>query len=323
MKYWIAFLLPFVCFADKVPHLLPAKGDYVPWLTGPLITPSARIVPVGYYYVEPYVYLIGNTGTYNGHWNSVKNDHTFWANSFQPTIQIGLTQWMDFDIYPTVYYNYTDHEAKWAFGDLPIAFDFQLYISDHEDWLPDVVFTIKELFPTGKYDRLDPKKKGTDVGGNGSFNTGVELVFGKLFHLGGVHFTTQRLAFSYNLPAPVHLKGFNVYGGGYGTDARFFPAQTFQIAYGTEISLSQNWVLACDLVGVWATKTHFSGNSGTTATGAPATLGTGSSAQFSLAPAFEYNWSQNIGIIAGSWFTFAGRKSVQFSSFIAAFSWYI
>ncbi len=46
------------------------------------------------------------------------------------------------------------------------------------------------------------------------------------------------------------------------------------------------------------------------------------SAQFSIAPAIEYNWNANIGIIFGSWFTLAGKNSTQFTSGVFAFNYY-
>ena len=61
------------------------------------------------------------------------------------------------------------------------------------------------------------------------------------------------------------------------------------------------------MVGSWAGKTRFKGKTLVPNTAPPA-------AQFSLAPAIEYNWSSDIGIIFGPWFTIAGRNAVQLVS---------
>jgi hypothetical protein len=47
-----------------------------------------------------------------------------------------------------------------------------------------------------------------------------------------------------------------------------------------------------------------------------------SNEQWSVAPAIEYNWSKNVGLIVGSWFSFAGRNSVRFISGVAALNIY-
>lgn len=320
---WIWVVVPCCLFSERVffpqihPHI-PA-----PWLTGPLLAPSSTVVPAGYYNIEPYLYITANTGTYNGDWER-KDKETFWNNNFQFFLWIGLTSWLDFQLAPNVSYNHTDQAGNWALGDLPVTFDIQLYHDDFDkdDWWPNIKLAIGERIPLGKYRNLEPKKKKTDIGGGGSWVTELGIVFGKLIHLTGIHYMTARLSFQYNLPAPTRLKGFNAYGGGRGTDAKFFPAQNFQADLGMEFVVTQNWALALDIAGSWAGSSHFSGRPGVGVNGLPAPLKTPSSVQYSLAPAFEYNWNANLGMIAGSWFTVAGRNAIQFWSGIVAVNYY-
>jgi hypothetical protein len=322
MKKFALLFLTTALFADKVivpKHLVEVEN---PWFTGPLLAPSAAVVPVGHFNIEPYVYVIANTGSYDSHGNVQKMD-TLWVNNFQFVLQAGLTNWMDIQILPSAVYNYSQHEARWLFYDFPVTVDFQLLAPSHmEDWTPYIKISFTEIFPTGKYQHLNPKKKGTDISGTGSFRSSVGLVFGEVFRLTGIHFLSARLLLFYELPAPVHLEGFNAYGGGYGTNARFFPAQNWEVDLGLELTLTKNWVLACDFVGSWAVATRFSGNPGTDAAGNPATLGIGPSSQYALAPAVEYNWNANVGIIGGAWFTVAGHNAPRFWSAVAAFNYY-
>lgn len=328
----LILFLPFVLFADK--YLLPpSPALQYPWLTGPLLCPTGYVVPGGNSNYEPYIYVTANTGTYNSDWKVVEKDHIFWTNTFQPVLQFGLTSWMDFEILPTVMYNYVHHEASWALGDLPIILNFQLFKPDHpDDWVPAIKLRLQETFPIGKYRNLNPKKLGTDAGGEGSFQTLFGIAMGTLWHFKDIYFMTTRLYLAYTLPAATHLKGFNTYGGESDTNAHFFPPQNFLVDFAVELTLSRNWALACDFVGTWAGKPHFSGNPGTHLDGTTATLGigapagsqggSGSSAQYSLAPAIEYNWSSTIGIIGGGWFTFGGRNSNRFWSAVIAFNYY-
>ena len=84
---------------------------------------------------------------------------------------------------------------------------------------------------------------------------------------------------------------------------------------GAEYTATKNWALALDLNAVCAAKNRFKGKS-TSKVGGP------SSIQLSLAPAIEYNWSSQLGVIAGSWFTIAGRNSTRFTSVVGAFNYY-
>lgn len=323
-------MIRFVLLAS-LPLLLFAKGKTIyeavgpnlkpPWLTGPLITPSAHIIPIGYVNVEPYLYAVATTGVYGSNWKRIKEPN-FWSIYSQNTIQIGLSSWMSFQLNPAAYWQYTQHRASWAFGDLPLAIDIQLYRGRQSSALPSVKLFLKETLPTGKYRNLGSNKLATDAGGTGAWISALGIVMGNIYNLSGVHFFNYRLALIYAAPSPVHLKGFNNYGGGFGTDGRFYPAQFFQVDLGLEFTLAQNWAFALDLVGATQKKSRFTGRLGTDAEGRPASLITKAQTQFSLAPAIEYNWNTDCGIILGSWFSVAGRNSPVFSSGVFAFNGY-
>lgn len=321
------YLLPLLlCFsnllADKVVTPQHESKFENPWYTGPLLTPSSVVVPVGHINFEPYIYVLAISGSYNSKGEVVKADLS-WINSFQPVLEVGLTSWMDIQLLPTLVYNYNKHHAQWLFYDFPIVIDFQILAPKHpDDWTPYIKLILSEVFPTGQYRNLNPKKLGVDISGSGSFRTIAGFVIGEMFHLWARHFIIARLALQYDLPAPVHVKGFNAFGGGYGTNARIFPAQNLEMDIGIEFTLSKNWVLACDFEGIWTLKTHFSGNPGKNADGTPAVLGFKASSQYSLAPALEYNWSETLGIIGGGWFTFAGRNASRFWSAVLAVNYY-
>ena len=320
-KILFFFLLPlFLIGVEKV--LYQEIGNVEPpWLTGPLIAPSSRVVPLGDINIEPYVYGFAITGFYNGDWKSVGRS-TLWANSSQTSIEIGVTPWMDVQLNPTVFWNYSEHSAHWVLGDMPIGIDIQLYAPAQGNGIPGIKLALREVLPLGPYNHLNPGDHNTRIGGGGSWNTGIGIVFGDLIHIYKVYYFNWRVFFQYSLPAPVRLKGFNIYGGGHGTNARFFPSESFQVDLGMELTLAQTWALALDVIGNWAGKDHYSGFSGVAPDGTPASLGTGASVQYSLAPAIEYNWNASLGLIAGAWFSVAGRNSPIFRSGVASLNYY-
>lgn len=314
-----AVLLSYALEAVQIPlhHYVPPHPTVTaPWFTGPLLAPSAVTIPPGHINIEPYVYAVANIGRYNDDWKALRTE-TFWNNYFQPSIQFGLNNWLDFQFNPTLFYNYTMGAAKWDLGDMPVGFDIQLYHPKRTltQWNVAIKLALKEVIPMGKYRNLKANKLGTDVGGGGSWQTGIGLIWGNIFYLGKNHFITWRNSFQYTLPAPVHVKNLNAYGGGAGTNGTVYPAQNFQIDTAVEISITQQWVFAMDLVGSWSGKTRFKGKTQVPNTAPP-------SAQFSLAPAIEYNWNENIGIILGPWFTVAGKNAIEFASGIFAFNYY-
>lgn len=315
-----SFFLTFSLHAKKESHeelvpLPPSKLES-PWFTGPLLAPSGTVIPGNHYNIEPYIYVIANTAKYDHNWKPIKIE-TFWNIYFQTSFQFGLTQWLDVQFNPSAFHNSTQGKSSWELADMPIDIDIQLYTHGKHvrDWITALKLVLREVVPLGPYQKLNPKKLGTDAGGEGSWQTGLGLVWGNTVYLGGLHFLSIRSSVLYTLPAPVHVKKFNVYGGGPGTRGTVYPAQNFIIDIGSELTLTKNWVFAMDMVGAWGGKTRFKGRTFFPNTEPPF-------AQFSLAPAIEYNWNNNLGIILGPWFTIAGRNALQFASVVFAFNYY-
>jgi len=286
-----------------------------PWLTGPLIVPLATVVPYGDFEIQSYVYCTTNTGAYNQDWNSVSAERNFFSLNPQFQLFFGLTPWMDINISAQFYYNTVNGQNSVNFGDFPVALDFQLLDSNYTPYFPGIKLIVREIFPTGPYQQLNPRKLLADQTGAGTYATALDLVFYKTYHLEGIHFLSTTYSIAYTVNSPVHVHGFNTYGGGYGTNGKILPGNNFQAIASFELTLTQNWVLAIDNVYSHTDATQFfKGDAGTRADGQPASIELPSSEQVSFAPAIEYNFSCNCGLIAGCWFTAWGRNSMVFRS---------
>lgn len=311
-------------------HELPQgkPGAPTPWFTGPIIAPSSVAVPPGHVTIEPYVFATVTGGLYTKHWHTIslpnvynnksKSLPNFYSYTLQTIIQAGIVPGIDCRIDPQLFYNTCGGAKSFEFGDFPIGMGFQLLHEDSERWVPNIKFAIRAYIPSGKYQHLNPNKNGTDGVGTGSWNPSAVLIFGKIFHTSGVHFISSRLEARYTVGTPVHVKGLNVYGGAKGTHGTVYPGNVLFIDLAGEYSLTQNWALALDTIYIHENKTRFSGK-----TPLKAPVGYSSLEQFSLAPAIEYNFNVNIGIIAGAWFTVAGRNAYQFASGTIAINIYI
>ena len=316
----LSLLISELGFADIAPMVHhPAEAQKklppdLPWLTGPLLTPSGHVVPAGHWNFEPYLFVTTTYGQYDSKWNSHSTPN-FYNLNVQVPIQYGIVNPIDMQIVPQFSWNHTDGASEWVLNDLPIILDIQLLSDKPHKWWPAIKLTFEVSAPIGKYQHLSASKLGTDAGGDGSWDPTAALVFSRLFHFKEAHFLAPRLYFGYTVPNPVHVKNLNFYGGAKGTRGKVYPGNTFITLLGLEYSLSANWALACDFEYIHQNKTRFSGK-----TIVPVT--SPSSEQFSIAPAFEYNWSANVGLIAGAWFSFAGRNSSDFASGIIAVNIY-
>jgi len=299
----------------------PPKPTYpLPWFTGPLLAPSGHVIPVGHINFEPYFFVNVDTGTYNSHWKS-QSAPNFYNLATQLFTQVGIFNRVDFGFTPQFSWNHVSGASHWEFNDMPVVFDVQLLYDTPDTWAPAIKFSLRGTIPFGNYQKLNPQKKETDIGGSGNWNPGVGLTFSRLFHFSELHYLAARWAFIYTVPNAVYVKGYNAYGGGFGTRGKVYPGPSFFSDIGLEYSLSQNWALALDIVYAHNNHTRFKGRRGCT-DGMLNSVGGPSSESFSLAPAFEYNWSENYGLIAGVWFSIAGRNTAEFVNGVIAINIY-
>lgn len=311
--------------ATTLPLLLHARKVIVesvqiekgPWLTGPLLSPSGHVIPFGHQNYEPYFYWTDNKRTYNSHWHTQNIPH-YKTFLFQGTVQFGILPNTELDLSPQFAYNNTQGVHTWLVSDFPFALGFQALMDSPTTWVPAMKIRVGAVVPIGKYDRLDPKKVFTDVGGLGNWYPSLGVVFTYTFDYGNYHFLCWRTFFDYSIATPVRVHGLSIYGGApsingiKGTRGTVYPGNIFTAIQGFEYTLNLNWVLACDIQYQHFNRTRFSGHSPKgTKPKAP------SSEQFSIAPALEYNFNANVGIIAGPWFTVAGRNSNLTFDFIS------
>lgn len=291
-----------------------------PWLTGSLLSPAGDVIPNGHYNYEPYLYVGTNFGTYNSHWGTKRANNLHTVIS-QTIFEAGLPANFDFQIYPQFSWNHTHGASSWDINDIPWGFDYQLLSSEGSQWWPKIKLSFFANLPVGKYQKLNPGKQRTDVGGSGSWFPNIGIVFGRLFWFGGNHFLNVRASADYTFPTSVHVKGYNTYGGGRHTRGRVFPGQFVTSIFAFEYTWTQRWAFAMDTVYTHYNKTRFKGHRGKTK-GIPNQVGGPSSEVLSFAPAFEYNWSVNVGLIAGCWFTAAGRNTIRFANGVIAINIY-
>lgn len=318
---------------DKTPQQIEQELDaaeaqfnralkmFNPWYTGPLLTPSASLMPQGAGNFQPYIIFQDTFASYNEDRKSVGLDHNVLTLLQPSTLQTGVTPSTDFILSWSEVVNWQDGHTGGGFGDIGTSYGFQ--ILKQTRYIPAAKFTINQTFPTGKYRNLSTNGLGLNATGGGCYATQFQFAVSKLFLWDTAHPFNTRFFVGYKLSTTAHVRNFNAYGGGFGTRGKVRPGNTFSADIGLELSIDQNWVVTNDIVYQYSESTKFHGTPGTTTRDGhtPASTGKGFSDQLSLAPAFEYNWNENIGIIAGVQFTVYGRNSANFAAGQVSVSW--
>ena len=293
------------------------------WWTGPLIASSGQTTPKGHWSFEPY-------GFYTVYPEHYKN--------FEPQAVIGrgLTNFLDVQV--GIPYDFSWDQKKFGQGlsDISLSFGLQVFKQNNRKWHPDFRVVVQELFPAGRYQNLDPTLLGTDQTGGGSYQTSLALNFQYTTEFKNDHYLRTRLAFVGANSNIVKVNGVNAYGGTTTTHGRVNPGHSYSADLAFEYALTKNWVPVFEIIYVTSSPSIFTGdpgiftlqsgsiigtsggNPGFTAGGA---IGGGGVTQVSMAPAIEYNFSNNLGIIGGVWFSTSGPAAAQYKSFVIAISY--
>ncbi len=288
--------------------------EHCPWFTGSLIANAGLTIPAKHVNLEPYLFLA----------SAKVPGSSSRLYSVQPALNFsfGITEYMDFQTFLPYAYEKVGSKSDAGFVDFPVLLGFQALSANFDTAKPDLRVTITEILPVGKYDNLDPNKRGTDLKGRGSFVTLVALNFEKLYQPYLDHFFRLRVNLQYGVAANTSIKGISAYGGSFGTKGKVNPGNPFITTIGMEYSLTQNWALAFDIDNIYRSKSTFSGKRGFLPNGKKAKVGEPIFDQCVLAPAIEYNFSANAGFIIGPVFSVYSKNANDFYSLVMAYNYF-
>jgi hypothetical protein len=293
---------------------------YDPWFTGPIIAAAGQTIPAGHVNFEPYFFDTDNIGNFNRHWKLIHSPRSD-TLQFLPVVSWGLTDKTDFQVSIPYNKNKNQGEKYEYIGDANIILGYQAFKQGESKWHPNLRLTLQEILPSGHYQHLKPSFLGTDATGLGSYQTSLGLNFEHLLPI--YHcFLRSRLSLNALYADKAHVEGVNSYGGAPDTNGSVTPGNLWSADLGEEFSLTQSWVLVMEGYYVSRGGTHFRGNPGLTSLGTTAMLNHGNDSELSFAPAIEYNFSENYGLIAGVWYSAEGRDTPDFNSTVIAFNAY-
>jgi hypothetical protein len=283
------------------------------WWTGPLLAASPATLSPGHFLIEPYVYdsLVDGQFDSSGARHRTPRDSEFGSQSY---VLYGVTDRVSAGVIPRIAYNEPNlgqGSSTIGIGDLTAQAAYGLSRFLDGGWLPATSIVLGETLPTGRYDRLGDRA-GDGVGA-GAYTTILSLYSQYYLWMPNGRLLRTRLDVSQSWSSEVHLQDTSVYGTPPGFRGYARPGDSLTVDSAWEYSVTQRWVTALDVVFETAGSTQITGtrpqgqNGQLTLT--PIQSGSGSSRSLGIAPAVEYNWSANAGVIFGAKFIAAGRNT--------------
>jgi hypothetical protein len=295
------------------PPLVPRQSLDDAWWTGPMLAPSAATLPRGHFLVEPYLYDVIVVGRYDGEGarRSTTRSNGFGSLAY---VLYGLVDKVTVGMIPTVGYN-TINEGSSSSGvglsDLSLQGQYRLSQFRESSWIPTTSIVVQETFPTGKYDRLGDRP--ADGLGGGAYTTTLALYSQTYFWLGNGRILRTRMDVSQSFSSSVEIQDVSVYGTGEGFRGQAKPGNSFFADVSFEYSLTRSFVAALDLTYRHTGNTHVAGYDIPVPPGARnhPSIGfdSGYSDALGLAPAIEYSWKPNLGVLLGVRVIAAGRNT--------------
>ncbi|APR99983.1 hypothetical protein BCY86_04265 [Pajaroellobacter abortibovis] len=224
----------------------------------------------------------------------------------------GLTDGLDVQIAVQGSAVYKGRQSSTQLGDSSIRLAFQLLEAENTNWHPDIQFFVRETFPMGNYDSLDPVLKGIDARGGGVYATTVGFNVQKIILMPNQH--PLRLRFNIGLQASTRAKVRRA--SIYGTEEEratgyAYPGENLLSLFAAEYHLDKRWVAAVDLFHIYQAPDRFRGSLGMTESVGLITnqLVNPTIHTFAIAPAIEYNFTEDVGIIGGCGISGFGENS--------------
>ena len=258
------------------------------WWTGPILANSAHTLPKGHALIETYLFD-DIQGSHNGY-----RSYNYLLYGLSDRWTIGLIPIGGIN-------GGGGQRARWGFNDLTLQLQYGLTAFDPQSGVPDMALAVREIFPTGRYDKLTDSNAGF---GSGAYATTVAFFLQDYFWLPNGRLLRARFDLYQTFSAVADVRDASVYGTQAGFLGRARPGDGFTLDTSLEYSLTRSWVLALEAVYDHGDATHVRGNDGARLMN----FDLGSSDGFGLAPALEYSWDPNWGVLVGTRILMGGRN---------------
>ena len=224
--------------ADAQKEFDEAKKMFNPWYTGPLLTPSASVLPAPHVVIQPYLFYINTYAHFDKHGKSHDTPNFQVVKPQLAPLQVGITQWMDSTLSFSGVYN---QQKRPLFHGLGRYIDKRRIPTTRTNALsPRDQARHRREFPHRGITKVrDHERANISSTGAGSYETTFSLNISKVVWWLTLHPMNFRTSLQYAVNSNVHVKGFNTYGGGLGTNGSVKGGNTFTFDLGYEYSITQ------------------------------------------------------------------------------------
>jgi len=313
-------ILPRAALAQEPPVEASRQSLSDAWWTGPLLAASASTLPKGHVLIEPYLFDVTARGHFDAEGNRQTSDsreHTVGSLTY---MLYGVTDRVTAGMIPQFAFRHGTGASSSGIGvgDLQLQAQYRLTLFQEGRPVPTLSIVVGETLPTGKYDRLGDRPN--DGIGSGTYTTTVSLYSQYFFWMPNGRILRTRLDLSQSFSDSAELEDVSVYGTTQGFRGRAEPGNAFVANAAFEYSATRNWVLALDLVYSRSASTRVFGVYPASGgmPGVEVDAESGSSHIIYVAPAVEYNFTANVGIIVGARLTPWGRNATASFTPVAA-----
>lgn len=293
------FALLLLAIADASAQQLEAKQ--AARFTGPLVS-AAPPLPQGVLTVEPYLVDTQVVGYYDHRNNRHDIDGKPDGWNLVVPMQYGVTGRLTLGVMPSAGFATTvAADRHLEIGDTDVSASYLLARSTAPH-AASLAVALHQNLTTGTHDRLD-RHGLAEATGSGAPSTRLAL-YGQAYFL-PERTLRGRFNVSWRVPGSrAPIEGASAYGTAPGFSGHADLRSAMQVSLALEYSLGPNWTLAGELLherdrGVVVRGTH--GDRGRFTRDGTAWW------RHSFAPAVEYHWTDNVGLIAGAVVSFDGR----------------
>ncbi|MFN8580176.1 MAG: hypothetical protein U0163_04250 [Gemmatimonadaceae bacterium] len=278
-----------------------------------MLAPSGGTLPRGHWLIEPYLYDVSVTGAFDakGTRQATPRQNVFGSLAY---VLYGVTDRFTFGAIPTEGFRVSaagSTSTGVLLGDLSLHGQLRLSTYREDSWLPTTSLAVEVALPTGRHDRLGDRP--TDGIGAGVYTTSVALYSQTYAWLPTGRILRLRFNATQAYSSSGHVDGVSVYGTGAPFRGSARPGNVLFVDAAGEYSVSKQWVLALDVTYRRQASTRVSGvdavDVNSQVAPVPFHASSPTSIAYGLAPAIEYNWSPNAGVLLGVRLITAGRNT--------------
>lgn len=304
----LRFLLPLALSAITVTTYSHNAYAADQWYTGSLVSPSGPLSKQGMFLLEPYMYYSVPSGMIGPHNNNVPMSSPRQQSVTSFTIyRYALTDYLSIQTTPAISYRWKHGDTTSSglkIGDVPVDLMWRYLTADPKRFIPTLNLITGVSFPTGDYSHLGRSQDGV---GSGVYTYRATLTEQSTYTMPNNHELRLRLWATFRRALnSAHLRDVTSYGTTRGFRGHGQPGMYGEAGFSLEYGITQRWVFAIDVARDWANGSRLKGHY---ASGLKVDELSAGSGDWQVAPALEYNWTPNYGVIAGVSVYYAGHNT--------------